>query len=466
MKKKFIILAIFIVLIAAGCIIAYVNNSNNKNKKTIDGDYIVLNVDEQTDLLNSEVVNNNNTETIDSEIANNKNTETIDSDYILLNDDYIVLNVDGTNYLLNNELVNNNITEKDDIGEDTDIDKLMEETNIITYNQDLSDKDKIEVQDVQIEYDKEKLSLKKVKINDKYIYYKISNQYIELLESKDLSKYAFSDQDDEALYLIDAQSDKLTKISLDTSDIYSLKELSKIVRNDGAKLHWCARPIINNENSKVAFLTNRRGFDDGEYNVDVWIHDLVSGQEYLLLEDSMPLVWNENGLYCETRSNQLIFFDYKSKEVKVISEKVEYIQLDGSYIIYSDGSTEQTFYFFNINNFNKTKIVSDPNGIISAGFEFSPTQNKVMTLYATDYTDKNTSQFMVIDLVSNQIYYKPIPISSNIPITIAGWYDENNVVFKTYDERNLNKVTNTIIMDLSENLSSDIEHSVEIINMK
>ena len=357
---------------------------------------------------------------------------------------------------------------KTDIGENNDIDKLIEETNIITYNQDLSDKDNIEVQDVEIEYDKEKLSLKKVKINDKYIYLikKDSNTYIELLRSKDLSKYAFSDEYNEGLYLIDAKSDKLTKISLDTSDKYSLKKLSKIVRNDGAKLHWCARPIISNDNSKIAFLTNRRGFDNGEYNVDVWIHDLVSGQESLLLEDSMPLVWNENGLYCETMNNQLIFFDYKSKEVNVISEKVGYLQVNGNYIIYSDGSIEQTFYFYNINNFNKTKIVSDPNGNISLPFLFSPTQNKIATLYASDYTDINTSQFMVIDLVSNQIYYKARPISCNIPITTEGWYDENNFVFKTYDEHDFTRVTNTIIMDLSENLSSDNEHPVEITNME
>ena len=69
------------------------------------------------------------------------------------------------------------------------------------------------------------------------------------------------------------------------------------------------------------------------------------------------------------------------------------------------------------------------------------------------------------DLESNHIYYLPRPISSNIPISIEGWYDENSIVFKTYDESDYTRALNTIIMDISEDSALELEHQVEISRM-
>jgi len=110
-----------------------------------------------------------------------------------------------------------------------------------------------------------------------------------------------------SLFMYDGQTDSVQKISDDVIAGYDSKYFNTISFSDGSGVKWIGNPKLSDDNLFAVYESNRRLYEayvnevlqapdeirysDGENHIpypksDIWLKDLTSGEDYLLIEDA------------------------------------------------------------------------------------------------------------------------------------------------------------------------------------
>ena len=166
-----------------------------------------------------------------------------------------------------------------------------------------------------------------------------------------------------------------TKTSqLVSSDVYDGKTAAyfqEISLGDGYGVKWIENPVLSEDNLLIAYDSNRRTYEDylkevqeygGEWDesdpkndhvpypaTDIWVKDLASGEEYLLLKNAGVQFWVGRSLvymaHDGSSQSNLNIINLDTKEIKQLPEGLIKIVPNSFYI---SNWEEEVFQLYNV----------------------------------------------------------------------------------------------------------------------
>lgn len=148
--------------------------------------------------------------------------------------------------------------------------------------------------------------------------------------SKDGTTLAFLN---DGLMVYDMEMKVCEKVSNDNAGGYNSRYFKNISLGDGCGVIWMDNPEISEDNLLITYESNRRTYDayakavrsyEGEGRIpypasDIWMKDLESGREYLLLKNANAWFWIGRSLVY-TSSDSIYIIDVDTKETKKLPD--------------------------------------------------------------------------------------------------------------------------------------------------
>ncbi len=142
-----------------------------------------------------------------------------------------------------------------------------------------------------------------------------------------------------SLFMYNSADGTVQKISRDQVGGYDMEKLEELQNTEDAptdvgQLHWIINPTPSEDNSLVAYQSNRRTYEDfvrryredgekegfriGLYlEDDIWYIDMATGEESLLVEDAAAIVWAGRTLiYSRDTDDTLWKIDVDTKKIE------------------------------------------------------------------------------------------------------------------------------------------------------
>ncbi len=188
------------------------------------------------------------------------------------------------------------------------------------------------------------------------------------------------------LYLLDIDKNQTKMISKTKVNGYSKEELENIP--DTPVLDWVNIAKINSAGTKIIFDTNRRGFKEGFYHIDIWVHDLLNDSEEMIVEDARIIRWIDDSRIAYKRQDPLTdrlfggiynLNTSESKEIELTDPSTDIVDITNQYVIYLT-RTSVVFVPFSGDEIE----VKIPNARTVYEGRLSSDENWVAFLYHTD----------------------------------------------------------------------------------
>lgn len=265
-----------------------------------------------------------------------------------------------------------------------------------------------------------------------------------LIPSGDFSLYAFQSKNDD-IYVYNPKDDSIKKVTKDTVKGYNKENLRKIIRDDGETLMWAWFPLLNNDGSKLVYVTNRRGFAENQNNRDIWIVDMETQEEEFLVEGAKPIAWKDNHLIYCTYNEEIRQINTETGDISTVIPKAGLFIKQGDYIIFRESPQNKSYYFYNIQT-GETYEVKTKNDKSRIAFFFiiSPDGKKAVAEYFQDATDAESLKLMIITLATNEQQIIEIPHGYKYE-RLQGWITDTK--FAVTLSRNDGNVEETVIIN-------------------
>jgi len=190
--------------------------------------------------------------------------------------------------------------------------------------------------------------------------------------SKDATKIVFksnateeTNNTYETLFFYDSEKDVVQNISSAVVAGYDYNYYKSISFGDGFGVKWIDNLKLSEDNLLVAYESNRRLYEgyvnevlqapdeirysDDENHIpypksDIWLKDLTSGEEYLLIEEAYVYGWTGRTLiYQEYGASNFSSLNIDTKEVKTMQTAEDFGKYISNYLIDTSGYDVKTY---------------------------------------------------------------------------------------------------------------------------
>ena len=303
---------------------------------------------------------------------------------------------------------------------------------------------------------------KKVFIPDPY------NESFVIRSIKENDKAILEYNDD--LFYIDIDKNIVTPLLNDYYGGYGKSIFTELAmkykdgENDEYPLSWGSNPIINKDETKMVFCTNRNGLLGESDSSSTWTKDLLTGEEKILLHGKKEeigvkrnlgalgnncLGWDEQNRVYFKGSSEIIKVNPETEEIKLIATNVSDARLAGNYIVMSIMMEEVHIY----NILNDTIQEIKPKVYNISTLDCSPDNNYVIFSYYKQ-PDSPNRDLGIIDLDKNETHYLDIP--DNIAYEWLSWSDNQQILISyRYLENRDKKESMFIDLILADELNNN-----------
>lgn len=327
--------------------------------------------------------------------------------------------------------VRNEIIEKGNLSEVIENNKNSELKNNVVLDSDMK-KEKIELQTIQ--FDEGSFDIYKVKKEEiEYLFPKEMTNIL-LQRTKNNDQYIFV-SDSGSIYLYDNRKSACTKLIPDVSNGYDKNELAKLYTEGDELLAWAVTPVMNDDNSLLAYGSNRRTYHTKNSIVrDIWLYDMFSKKDILLVEKAYPLAWNGNYLYYCDYNDSVFKIDILSMKSEMILPVAAKYFIDGDYIVFTEKLIDSNLLLYNYKNNTLLKLYSNnPDYIIDFALISNSDQSKFQASVAKYINNKYIDTYlMIIDMNNKKVSLYDGIYDGAEGFTNDGWYDSSNVLITLY----------------------------------
>jgi hypothetical protein len=309
--------------------------------------------------------------------------------------------------------------------------KNSELKNSIALDLDMKN-EKIELKNIQ--FDEGSFDVYKVKKEETEFLFPKEMTNILLQQTKNKEQYVFV-SDSGSIYLYDNKKSDCSKLIHDVSNGYDKNELAKSYTEGGELLAWAVTPVMNDEISLLAYGSNRRTYLTKNSIVrDIWLYDLYSKEDFLLVEKAYPLAWNSNFLYYCDYNDSIFKIDILTKETERILPSAAKYFIDGNYIVFTEKLVDSNLLLYNYRNNTLLKLSSsNPDYIIDFALNSNTEQSKFQASVTKYINNKYIDTYlMIIDINKKAVNLYDGIYDGAEGFTNDGWYDSSNVLITLY----------------------------------
>lgn len=248
-----------------------------------------------------------------------------------------------------------------------------------------------------------------------------------LVHANDFRFYVFAGPAGD-LYLLEPETLSIRQISSVETDGYSKEDLLAVAQPGGALL-WAYDPLISGDNELISYMSNRRSIRHGENDEDIWVIDLNSGRENMVVEHARALLWYHRTLFfLDHVTNSIGSYDFDKQWIEEKKANVELYQPLNHNILAFTHPNDQTIFFYNISNNETAKMQADPSSRVTFHFRVSPDDKQILGTMFTDRRDPNSRVLFVYDVETSEVRHIKIPGKRPDLAEIRGWVDHEEFI--------------------------------------
>jgi len=314
---------------------------------------------------------------------------------------------------------------------------------------------KLKTQSTKVDFNYGQLYFLKTIINGQKVLLPDPNmQNPELVPYKNYSKYIFSNNGSN-VYLVNGEN--VSKLTNDHVDSYNKKLLEEKSVANGQYLNWASNPKFNGFGDKVAYSSNRRSIKDSTTNFpDIWVIDLNTNSERLLVQNGVPVTWKGNILFFR-KNKQIKKIDLKTGQISTVVPSIELVDVIGKVVVYSDVN-DSNYYFYNLETEEKYVLKnSDPKTRIPFEFKLNKKESKILATIYKDRQNAQSRRFLIINMNKNNSKTLDIPVDNPNLVKLEGWIDGTRFATTISNKKGENE--KTIILNSNGSREDGEKHS-------
>jgi hypothetical protein len=245
------------------------------------------------------------------------------------------------------------------------------------------------------------------------------------------------------LYLLDinkANISMLLKDNIDGYDFFSEEFHDKVYAPV-----WGEKPVISLDKTKMIFYTNRNLFFDDNGNGEIWIKDLVTGNEKKMGLGGYSYIstGSDECAYIQ-QQNKIVKVDFKNEDISIVFDKA-YSQttVKYPYVIYFE--TYRQLNIYNIETKEESIFKCDNLGAVR---KFVVSDNDKRDILLTNVPNRESSNRSIIAINPETLSYKELIIPDNTRLIRYSWIDDNQITVTT--KKLGDRSENTYMVNLAE----------------
>lgn len=226
------------------------------------------------------------------------------------------------------------------------------------------------------------------------------------------------------LYVLDINKNSISMLLKDAIEGYDF--FSDEFHDKVFAPTWGEKPVISSDKTKMIFYTNRNLFLDDNGNGEIWIKDLITGDEKRLGYGGYSYLstGDDKCAYLQQQNN-VICVDFKKEDIQIVFDKaydvtavkypfILYVSEIGKLNIYNLETQEESVFTFK--NLGAIRRIDT---------------DKYDNILFTNQPDRQSSDCSIVALNPKTLSYKEMPIPKDTVLVNYSWIDGDRIAVVT-----------------------------------